>query len=48
MKKLERIVVIGLLLGILTTNSQSISPLGNPPGWNGGDYMSVSVLDEEV
>jgi len=39
---------MGLLLSILAINSHDISPLGDPPGWSDGDYLSVTVLDEEV
>lgn len=45
MDKVKSVILVGLLLGILAINATTLSPLGDPPGWNGGEYMSV--LDEE-
>lgn len=46
MKKFKRTLAIGLLVGVVMFSLPDVSLLGNPPGWNNGDYMSV--LDEEI
>lgn len=45
MNKVKKVIIAGLLMAILVTN---ISPLGKPPGWNGTEPKSFTVLDEEV
>lgn len=40
--------VNGLLLVILGVNTINISPLGNPPGWNGTKPSSETVLEEKI
>jgi len=45
MNKVKKVIIAGLLMAILVIN---ISPLGTPPGWNGTEPKSVTVLDEKV
>lgn len=48
MNKVKKVLMLGLLLVVLGVNAINISPLGEPPGWNGTEPKSVTVLDEEV
>lgn len=45
MNKVKKVLIVALFMVILVTN---ISPLGKPPGWNGTEPVSETVLDEEV
>ena len=42
------VLIVWMLIGGLGANDTNLSPLGDPPGWNGTETVSEMSQDNEV